>query len=79
MLGLEKRDREYEKKIEEFAKETINEVEIKSKMFGTTVNSIANVNNVRKRFRREYRRFRKKDKRIKPIKCRVLNAKKNIL
>lgn len=58
MLGLEKVDREYEKKIEEFAKETINEVEIKSKMFGTTVNNIANVNSVRKCFRRKYRKFR---------------------
>ena len=48
MLSLEKADREYEKKIDSFAKETINEVELKSKMFGTTVNNIANVMNVRK-------------------------------
>lgn len=48
MLSLEKVDRDYEKKIEGFAKETIGEVEVKSKMFGTTVNNIANVMNVRK-------------------------------
>ena len=47
MIGLEKADREYEKKIEGFAKATIDDVEIKSKMFGTTVNNIANVMNVR--------------------------------
>jgi len=48
MIGLEKADREYEKRIENFARKTIDEVELKSKMFGTTVNNIANVMSVRK-------------------------------
>ena len=48
MLSLEKSDIEYEKKIEIFARETINEVEAKSKMFGTTINNIANVMNIRR-------------------------------
>ena len=48
MLSLEKADREYEKKIENFAKETLEEVELKSKRFGNAVNNIANVESVRK-------------------------------
>lgn len=50
MLSLDKVDRDYEKKIEHFAKDTLEEVELKSKRFGTTVNNIANVTSVRKRY-----------------------------
>lgn len=47
-INLDKTDREYEKKIENFGKATIKDVENKSKMFGTTVNQVANVMSVRK-------------------------------
>lgn len=49
-LNLDKTDREYEKKVENFGKATIKDVENKSKMFGTTVNQVANVMSVRKRY-----------------------------
>ena len=49
-LNLDKTDREYEKKVENFGKVTIKDVENKSKMFGTTVNQVANVMSVRKRY-----------------------------
>ena len=47
-LKIDKNDRDYEKKIESFGKATIKDVENKSKMFGTTVNQVANVMSVRK-------------------------------
>lgn len=41
-------EKDYEKIIGEFAKDTLKEVEVKSQMFGITVNQIANVTNIRK-------------------------------
>lgn len=41
-LRLNEKDKEYKKKIDTFGKETIKKVEIKSKMFGSTVNQITN-------------------------------------
>ena len=49
-LNLDKTDREYEKKVEQFGKVTIKDVENKSKMFGTTVNQVANVTSVRRQY-----------------------------
>ena len=49
-LNLDKADREFEKKVENFGKATIKDVENKSKMFGTTVNQVANVMSVRKQY-----------------------------
>ena len=47
-LGVEDVDRDYEKKIENFAKDTLKEVEAKSKMFGITFNQVAGAMSVRK-------------------------------
>ena len=46
--SLDDTDLTYEKKIENFAKDTIKDVENKSKMFGITVNQITNAMSVRK-------------------------------
>ena len=48
MLDIETIDRDYEKKVESFAKKTMNELQTQSKMFGTTVNNFANEISVRK-------------------------------
>ena len=47
-LNLDEIDREYEKKVEDFAKKLLEDVEAKSKRFGITVNQIADVMGVRK-------------------------------
>ena len=54
-LNLDKTDREYEKKVEQFGKVTIKDVENKSKMFGTTVNQVANVTSVRRQYWRKHK------------------------
>ena len=41
-LNLNPTDREYEKKVDNFAQTTIKQVESRSKIFGNTVNQIAN-------------------------------------
>ena len=48
MLSLDEANRDYENKINNYAKDTLQEVELKSKMFCTTVNNIAGVISVRK-------------------------------
>ena len=48
MLDIETVDRNYEKKVESFAKKIMNELETQSKMFGTTVNNFANEISARK-------------------------------
>ncbi len=47
-LGIDDADRDYEKKMENFAKGTLKEVEAKSKMFGMTVNQVAGAMSLRK-------------------------------
>ena len=47
-LRVDDVDRDYEKKVEKFAKDTIKEVETKSKMFGVTVNQVAGAMGERK-------------------------------
>ena len=47
MVGLEPSDKDYENRINNYAKDTMQEVEQKSKMFCTTVNNIAGVMTVR--------------------------------
>ena len=47
-LSLDDADSDYEKKIENFAKDTLKDVETKSKMFGITVNQVASAMSERK-------------------------------
>ena len=44
-------NRDYEKKIENFAKATLKEVETKSKMLGITVKQVAGAMNTRKYYK----------------------------
>ena len=47
-LSVDESDINYEKKVEDFAKELLKEIENYSKMFGITVNQIETVMSVRK-------------------------------
>ena len=53
-ISLDDTDKDFEKKVENYAKDTLKEVENKSKMFGITVNQITNAMNVRKWNWRKY-------------------------
>lgn len=50
-----KYDKQMEKKVENFAVKTINNVEAKSKLLSTTITQLAKVSNTRKWDRRKYR------------------------
>ena len=50
-----KYDKQMEKKVENFAVKTINNVEAKSKLLSTTITQLAKVSNMRKWNRRKYR------------------------
>lgn len=50
-----KYDKQMEKKVENFAVKTINNVESKSKLLSTTITQLAKVSNTRKWNRRKYR------------------------
>ena len=47
-LKVDEVDRDYQKKVEKFAKNTLKEVEARSKMFGVTVNQVVDAMSVRK-------------------------------
>lgn len=65
-MDLIEADRDYEKEIENFAKETVKEVESKSKMTGITVNNIANVISVGNSIEEEIESLNVKIEEIRP-------------